>query len=142
MRRVLLTTYHFPPGNAIGLIRPMGLAKYLPRYGWEPVVLTPRLPSEKRPSGLLPIGEVIETDYQDIMGKWKSRFGLDPERGIHQQLSLPRAKRPNSSLPHTALMKWLKTLLFFPDLTKGWMPFAAEAIAGLREGCPVDAIIT
>ena len=142
MRRALLTTYHFPPGNAIGLVRPMGLAKYLPRYGWEPVVLTPRLPDGPRPAGQIPRGQIIETGYQDILGQWKSRFGFDPKRGIHQQLSLPRAKTPNSSLPHTALMKWLRPLLFFPDLTKGWMPFATEAIRRLKEQAPVDAIIT
>jgi glycosyltransferase involved in cell wall biosynthesis len=142
MRRVLLTTYHFPPGNAIGLIRPMGLAKYLPRFGWEPVVLTPMLADGPRSPGLVPEGELLETGYQDILGQWKSKFGFDPKRGIHQQLSLPRAKRPNSSLPHTAFMKWLKPLVFFPDLTKGWMPFAVDAITRLKQRAPVDAIIT
>jgi len=120
----------------------MGLAKYLPRYGWEPVVLTPRLSSGLRPVELLPAGEIIETDYQDILGQWKARFGFDAKRGLHQQLNLPRSKTANRTLPHTAFMKWLKPLVFFPDLTKGWMPFAAEAIAQLKERAPVDAIIT
>lgn len=120
----------------------MGLAKYLPRYGWEPVVLTPRLSNGPRRAGLIPAGQIIETDYRDVLGLWKGRFGFDPKRGIHQQLGLPRAKTPNRSLPHTAFMKWLRPLLFFPDLTKGWMPFAADAIGQLKEQAPVHAIIT
>jgi hypothetical protein len=87
MRRVLLITYHFPPRPASGSLRPMGLAKHLPRYGWEPIVLTPRLPDGPRPAV-----QIIETDYQDVLGQWKSRFGLDPNRGVHQQFSLPLAK--------------------------------------------------
>lgn len=137
MRRVLLITYHFPPRPASGSLRPMGLAKYLPRYGWEPIVLTPRLPDGPRPAV-----QIIETDYQDVLGQWKSRFGLDPKRGVHQQFSLPQAKTPNRVLPHTQLMKWLKPLLLFPDITKGWTGFALEAIAQLKEHTAVDAILT
>ncbi|HMH05843.1 MAG TPA: glycosyltransferase family 4 protein [Terriglobales bacterium] len=137
MPRVLLITYHFPPSPAIGSVRPMGLAKYLPQFGWEPVVLTPKLPD-----GPHPAVQIIETEYQDVLGLWKSRFGLDPKRGIHQQFSLPRAKTPNAVLPHTRLMKWLRPLLLFPDDTKGWTRFAMDAIARLKEQAPVDAIIT
>jgi glycosyltransferase involved in cell wall biosynthesis len=115
----------------------MGLAKHLPRYGWEPVVLTPRLPDGPRP----PV-EIIETDYQDVLGQWKSRFGLDPKRGVHQQFSLPRAKTPNRVLPHTRLIKWLKPLLLFPDSSNGWTRFAVEAITQLKERMSIDAILT
>src|SRR5438874_415062 len=127
MRRVLLITYHFPPRHTIGSVRPMGLAKYLPQYGWKPRIITPRLPDGPRRSA-----HVIETDYRDQVGQWKSRTGLDPARGIHQQLGLPRAKTPSKMLPHTKLMKWLRPLLLFPDDTKGWIEFAAEAIGQLK----------
>jgi glycosyltransferase involved in cell wall biosynthesis len=137
MRRVLIIAYHFPPRPAIGSLRPMGLARHLPRYGWEPIVLTPRLPDGPRP----PV-QIIETDYRDVLGQWKARFGLDPERGVHQQFSLPRAKTPNRVLPHTRLMKWLKPLLLFPDTTKGWTGFAMDAISQLKEHTAVDAILT
>ena len=40
MKRVLLIAYAYPPCSEIGAIRPAGLAKYLPRFGWEPTVLT------------------------------------------------------------------------------------------------------
>jgi glycosyltransferase involved in cell wall biosynthesis len=137
MRRVLIVAYHFPPRPAIGSLRPMGLARHLPRYGWEPVVLTPRLPEGPRP----PV-QIIETDYQDVLGQWKARFGLDPKRGVHQQFSLPQAKTPNRVLPHTRLMKWLKPLLLFPDSSKGWTDFAMDAISQIKEHTAFDAILT
>ncbi len=137
MRRVLLITYHFPPRPAIGPLRPMGLAKHLPRYGWEPIVLTPRLPDGPRPAA-----RIIETDDYDVLGQWKSRFGLDPAVDIHRQLNLSRAKMPNSVPPHTRVMKWLRPLLLFPDDTKGWIRFAVDAIARLKEHTTVNAVLT
>jgi hypothetical protein len=41
VKRVLLVAFHFPPlGTSSGLHRTLSLAKHLPRYGWEPIVLT------------------------------------------------------------------------------------------------------
>ena len=42
MRQVLLIAFAYPPVEIIGSVRPAALAKYLPRFGWEAVVLTPK----------------------------------------------------------------------------------------------------
>jgi hypothetical protein len=48
-RKILLVTYHFPPSPAVGGIRPAKFAKYLPEFGWTPVVLTIREEKVKNP---------------------------------------------------------------------------------------------
>lgn len=41
MKSVLLVAFHFPPlRGSSGLQRPLALARYLPRHGWTPLVLT------------------------------------------------------------------------------------------------------
>lgn len=40
VKRVLLITDHFSPSGATASRRPGGLAKYLPEYGWEPIVVS------------------------------------------------------------------------------------------------------
>jgi hypothetical protein len=48
-RRILLLAYMFPPIIDAGGFRPLAFARYLPEFGWEPIVLT-------RPdSGSLPL---------------------------------------------------------------------------------------
>ena len=42
MPRLLLITFHYPPRPTIGSLRPGALAKYLPQFGWDVVVVTPR----------------------------------------------------------------------------------------------------
>lgn len=39
-RRVLVIAYYFPPMGTSGVLRVTKFVKYLPEYGWEPIVLT------------------------------------------------------------------------------------------------------
>jgi glycosyltransferase involved in cell wall biosynthesis len=43
--RVLITVYHFPPLGGIGVQRTLKYITYLPKWGWQPSVLTPRNPA-------------------------------------------------------------------------------------------------
>jgi hypothetical protein len=40
MNRVLIVTYYFTPSGGPGVQRGLKLVKYLPQFGWNPVVLT------------------------------------------------------------------------------------------------------
>jgi hypothetical protein len=40
LRRVLIVAYHFPPRAGGGVLRPLRWTKYLPEFGWQPIVLT------------------------------------------------------------------------------------------------------
>jgi glycosyltransferase involved in cell wall biosynthesis len=40
MKRVLIVTYDFPPVGGSGVQRVLKFAKYLPRFGWQPTILT------------------------------------------------------------------------------------------------------
>lgn len=52
MARVLIIAYHFPPcTGSSGVLRPVKFARYLPEFGWQPVMLTihPRAYEESDP---------------------------------------------------------------------------------------------
>ncbi len=137
MKHVLLIAYTYPPCPEIGAIRPAGLAKYLPRFGWEPTVLTVKLP------GLRPMwAPVVEAEDEDVLQTWKLRFGLEGGRGLHEQLGLPLAQERNSTLVHTKILFAMRYVLTYPDATKGWIPFAMQALEQLKESIKVDAIVT
>jgi glycosyltransferase involved in cell wall biosynthesis len=40
MEKLLIISYHFPPDSAIGAVRPAKFAKYLPEFGWRPIIYT------------------------------------------------------------------------------------------------------
>jgi len=137
MPRVLLITFCYPPTQVIGSVRPAGLVKYLYRFGWHSVVLTPKV---KRPQG---DPSIVETEYRDVIASWKARLGLDGKRGVHQQLRLPISSKPRSELWHTRVLEMGRYLITYPDEAKGWIPFALRAIDEMAdEGMNFDAILT
>jgi hypothetical protein len=40
MKKVLIITYYWPPSGGAGVQRWLKFSKYLPQYGWQPVILT------------------------------------------------------------------------------------------------------
>ena len=43
-KRVLIITYYWPPTAGSGVQRWLKMSKYLPQYGWQPVIYTPENP--------------------------------------------------------------------------------------------------
>lgn len=138
MRRLLLVTLAYPPVQIVGAVRPAALAKYLPRFGWESVVLTRKAPGrDPQPK------RIIETDSRDILQDWKAKLHLDSKRSVHEQFGLPMAKTPGSLLPHTRVLALLRSILTYPDLFKGWIPYALAAVENIhRQKLDIDAIVT
>ncbi len=40
MKKALIITYYWPPSGGPGVQRVLKFAKYLPEFGWEPIILT------------------------------------------------------------------------------------------------------
>ncbi len=40
MKTVLVLAAHFPPSGGVGVIRTLNFVKYLPDFGWKPIVVT------------------------------------------------------------------------------------------------------
>jgi glycosyltransferase involved in cell wall biosynthesis len=137
MPRILLIAYAYPPLPAAGSIRAAGLAKYLPRLGWDVQVLTAKLPKVTRLAA-----EVVETEHRNVIAEWKSRFGMDSEKSAHEALNLSLPEKPNSHRLHTNLIQYARGLIAFPDEQKGWISFAVNALSNLNGGAKPDIILS
>jgi len=60
LKRVLIITYYWPPSGGSGVQRWLKFSKYLPEYGWQPVIYTPSNPE-------IPIADT--SLYNDISHK-------------------------------------------------------------------------
>ncbi|WP_262148316.1 glycosyltransferase family protein [Chryseobacterium foetidum] len=45
LKKILIITYYWPPAGGPGVQRWLKFAKYLPDYGWKPIIYTPENPS-------------------------------------------------------------------------------------------------
>ena len=116
MRKVLIITNFFPPRPGIGSVRLGGLAKYLPEFGWHPIVLTPKLPY--KPEGNFTL---VETPtFEDTFTKWKRRLGADPQKGFKEQIgSLENIESRKSKITRR-IVEYGKGILAYPDFAHNW----------------------
>lgn len=121
--RVLVITYYFPPRPGVASLRLRGLAKYLPEYGWEPLILTAALPGEPEHRF-----KVIQTPYPgDATACWKRKLGLAPDKGFREQLGVPRSLREGRNSFTGKVVNLARGLIAYPDDQKHWYPFAVSA---------------
>ncbi|MFN6946560.1 MAG: hypothetical protein ACK4ND_16555, partial [Cytophagaceae bacterium] len=137
MKRVLIITFYFPPNPTIGSQRSYRLAKYLPKYGWEPIILIPKLYGELPSNGM----KVVQTEYKDIIKIYKSRLGFDDSKSLREQLCTANAENFYETLKGK-VVKLLKEIMTFPDQTKGWNKFALKSAIELLAHEKINAIIS
>jgi hypothetical protein len=141
MNKVLIITYHFPPRPTVGSLRPLGLAKYLPEFGWKTVILTAALPS--RPDLQF---EVVETPRRDsaILSWGKRLFQLDPEQALMAQTAQLKKKLGIKSerSPLDLLLTAIGEVTAYPDPQKGWRRFAIKAGEDILQQQDIKAFIT
>ena len=100
MKKVLLIAYHYPPLGGAGVFRTLKFTKYLPKFGYQPHVLTVKNP-------------MYSTKDLTLVGE------IPPEASIHRTFSFEhRILRAPRLL--SINLKWL----YIPDENIGWLPFA------------------
>jgi len=141
MNKVLIITYHFPPRPTVASLRPLGLAKYLPEFGWETVILTAVLPGRPDPQF-----EVVQTPRRDSLAlSWGRRlFKLDTEQNLMAQIAQLKKKlriRSERS-PLDLLLTAVGEVTAYPDPQKGWRAYAIEAGEGILRRQSIKALIS
>jgi hypothetical protein len=145
MKRVLIITnlYHSSP-------RIIGLAKYLPEFGWEPTILT--IPIDKVSQNtlgdhqkILKKVRIIETPYRgDIFWFWRRMFKLLGFRTDKSILTQTKEKIGITSQKSfiDSLFNLYRTFFAYPDEEKNWKNPALKVASELLAKERFDAIIS
>ncbi|MFZ1292137.1 MAG: glycosyltransferase family 4 protein [Melioribacteraceae bacterium] len=127
MKKVLIITYYWPPAGGAGVQRVLKFAKYLPQFGWTPIILTVENPD-------CPV--IDETLLKDIHAECKvyTTKAIEPFEiykkltGKDKNYKIPSdviTKSSNLSLTEK-ISKWIRINLFIPDAKIGWKYFAVK----------------
>jgi glycosyltransferase involved in cell wall biosynthesis len=140
MNKVLVVTYYWPPSGGAGVQRWLKFSKYLPEFGWEPLILTIDPDFAAYPvtdSSLasdvpqdLRVFKTRATDYFSIFKKDRSRI---PSAGF--------ANSVNNTLKGK-IMRFIRGNFFIPDPRKGWNRFAFKKACELISSEGIKHIIT
>jgi glycosyltransferase involved in cell wall biosynthesis len=142
MKKVLIITYYWPPSGGAGVQRWLKFAKYLPEFGWQPVILTvdPKYASFPQRDESLALevdaGCMVYTTksfelynlYKLISGKKEVPYGgfaNESKEGLFQKAS-----------------KFLRGNFLLPDPRRGWNKYALKKAEELIREFKIDTVVT
>lgn len=137
---MLIITYYWPPSGGGGVQRWLKMAKYLPEYGWKPIVFTPENPDfELKDNSLLgdvlPEAEILKIPIWEPFGLYKKLLG---KKAVQKQGVVD--KKDSSWLGKLSL--WIRGNWFIPDPRIFWVRPAVNYLSKYLLANPVDAIVT
>lgn len=114
MKKVLFLLYYFPPMGGSGVQRPLKFLKYLPQFGWEPIVLCPEHGAYSQMDASL----LEDIDALNIkVVRVPNETPLNTELGRFFAKSSELIKKP---------LRLVNNWLFIPDNKKKWTVKAIE----------------
>ncbi|WP_209330217.1 glycosyltransferase [Lunatimonas salinarum] len=138
--RVLIITYYWPPTAGSGVQRWLKFAKYLPAYGWEPVVFTPENPDFDLKDESL----VKEVPAQMEVLKfpiWEPYHLLrKAKRQEIKDTSVILEQKRKSLLDHVAI--WLRANTLIPDPRVFWVRPSVKYLVDILAANNFKAVIT
>lgn len=141
MRRALLVSYVFPPMAAVGGQRVLYFCKHLPRYGWEPVVLTIKKGANVSydPSLLGKIPDVRiyrSVTFEPLLRRELSQAAVTPKDSSEDSKGAQASAHRKRSLLGE-FRHWIKLALSVPDHAIFWVPFGvAKGLRAIRREKP------
>ncbi len=141
MKRLLIITYYWPPTGGSGVQRWVKFSKYLPQYGWQPVIYTPENPErlsydESLLSDIPPCAEVIKTHISEPYEIYRR---LTDSEGKSQEVNPLNAQKKS---PGKKISLWLRGNLFIPDPRVWWVRPSLRRLEKYLREYPVDAVVT
>ena len=147
MKTLLIVTYHFPPDTSVGGRRMAKFARYLPEFGWRPIVLTvkpkyyPNTDDTRPPDGLIVERTAklpsFEAAYRMLKRRFRGPAAISegaPDGAVSPQ---PPGPKERSFLRRLAL-----ALMYLPDEFLPWLPTAVTRGIKLASDTRIDAIMT
>ncbi len=142
MKKVLIITYYWPPSGGAGVQRWLKFAKYLPEFGWQPVILTvdPTYASyPQRDESLL-----AEVDSRCLVYNTKSFELYNLYKLVSGKKEVPYGGFANESKEGflQKFSKFLRGNFLLPDPRKGWNNYAFRKAVELIREFNIDTVVT
>ncbi len=151
MKKVILIAFYFNQVNEIASKRLRALAKYLPQFGWEPIVIVPDLGFIPKENDDLNC-RIIFTEYEDMFSHFTNKFKKskstdftdynDSKDSIEFNDEKLKDSTSYSNPIASKAISMAGEVFAFPDGMKYWHESAFEEASKVIEEEEIDAIIS
>ncbi|MBK1897516.1 glycosyltransferase family protein [Chryseobacterium paridis] len=140
-KKILIITYYWPPAGGPGVQRWLKFAKYLPEFGWEPIIYTPENPSyplldesllNDVPNDLKIVKTTIWEPYQlaEKLNKSNKKFKAG-------QFDVGKNQSWKSKLSI-----WVRGNFFIPDARVFWVKPSVKFLERYLKENKIDVVVT
>ena len=148
MSKVILIAFYFNQINEIASKRLRALAKYLPQFGWEPIVIVPDLGAVPKENDDLNC-RIIYTEYEDMFSHFSNKFknnSSDSNGSSNSSSDFEEDKlKDSTSFSNPIASKAISfagEIFAYPDGMKYWYNSAFGAASKIIEEEDIEAIIS
>jgi len=143
MKRVLIITYYWPPSGGGGVQRWLKFVKYLPSFGWQPVVVVPENPEYpvtdySLEDDISPQTDIIKLPIWEPYGIFKKITGRKKEEKVNAGLLFDEKKRTLTE----KLSLWIRGNLLIPDPRVFWVRSSSKRLKKILKYLKPDVLIT
>lgn len=140
LKPILIVTYYWPPSGGAGVQRWLKFSKFLPEFGWRPIIFTPDNPDFdlKDISLLKDVHPEVEVLKFPIWEPYRIFKKLSGQKELKQGQILESSK--SSIFKKMAI--WIRGNLFVPDPKVFWVKPASNYLLDILESNGIKHVIT
>lgn len=140
-KKILIITYYWPPAGGPGVQRWLKFAKYLPEYGWEPIIYTPENPSYPLTDESL-MKEVPE-DIQIVRTKiWEPYQLAEKLNKSNKKFKAGQFDVGKNQSWKSRLSIWVRGNFFIPDARVFWVKPSVKFLEKYLKENKIDVVVT
>jgi hypothetical protein len=142
LKKVLIITYYWPPGSGPGVQRWLKFSKYLPEFGWEPIIVTVNDGSYPNKDNTLlnDVPDGIKIQRTKTIEPFTVYNLLRGKRGKSVELSAETEYSNGNAFQRFS--NYVRANFFIPDARQGWNHFAFKAAKELIKSENPSVLIT
>lgn len=140
-KKILIITYYWPPAGGPGVQRWLKFAKYLPEFGWKPVIYTPENPSYPLldESLLKDVPEHIEMVRTKIWEPYQLAEKLNKSNKKFKAGQFDVGKNQSWK---SKLSIWVRGNFFIPDARVFWAKPSVQFLEKYIKEKKIDTVVT
>jgi hypothetical protein len=140
-KKILIITYYWPPAGGPGVQRWLKFAKYLPEFGWDPVIYTPENPSYPLldESLLKDVPQNIEIVKTRIWEPYQLAEKLNKSNKKFKAGQFDVGKNQSWK---SKLSIWVRGNFFIPDARVFWVKPSIKFLEQYLKENKIDVVVT
>jgi glycosyltransferase involved in cell wall biosynthesis len=142
MKRLLIVAYYFPPSGGPGVQRVLKYTKYLPEFGWEPIVLT--VENGSFPAVDYSLLDEVPQNARVFRTKIFEPYDLyraftGKPKGVAIDVNVIKKEGQRLSFKEK-VAEFIRATFFIPDARVGWLLTANRKAVEISRNFGIDAV--